>query len=1693
MEALQSGEPETSGSSNEIPGWLGGLPAGEFDATGWKLLCVDQEFALIRGCLASREQSVFLRTTRAEASSVASVALLERELACAADVNPRWSARPVRLTYANRRALLWLQDPGGDSLVSHMQQLSGIEAFLRTAIAVTSALAQMHGAGLIHRDVKPANLLVDMAAGRAWFTGFANASRRTRELPSLASPQAIVGTLAYMAPEQTGRMNRLVDSRSDLYSLGVIFYEMLAGALPIDDTRTIALIHGLIARQPRSPSARAGVPEQLSRIAMKLLNKTAEGRYQTAEGLEADLQCCLDGWLAERALPQFALGLNDLPPRLLIADQLYGRQREVELLQAALARVSAQGSCEFVLVSGSSGVGKSAVVGELRRASLADEGFFLVGKFDQYKRGIPYTSIAQAVHGLCRLLLSLDECDLGLWRDSLRAALGRDAQVMINLVPDLVLVLGPQPPLADLSSQEAQVRFHNTFRRFLSVFARPERPLLLFIDDLQWLDEGTLELLTHLACHPEARNLLLIGAYRDGEVGPSHPLRLALEAMRLESKAAVSEIVLAPLGFDYVEDLVSDTLRCTRENAAPLSSVVFQSAGGNPFFTIQFLTGLADEGLLFSDPKSRAWNWDLERIRAKGRSASVLEVMVARLGRLEEGSKRILAYMACLGGTVSSKLLASILDESNADDPAALSEAVDAGLIVVTDTSVKFAHDRVQEAAYELIAERDRPRHHLVVGRKLLALTPAEMPGDRIFDVVNQFRHAAALIDDPEERRRVAALYVSAGKRAKAATAYQAAAEYLRSGWALLTADIWNSDFTLAFELDLELAECEFLTGELGAAEARLADLAEKCRDLKYLASVTWLQVTLQTAMDRSDLAIELCLGYMRRTGVDWSAHPTKQAARAEYGLLLERLGNRPIDSLRHLPHLVDGPQRATLDLLTAVLPPAFFSDENLVCLILCRMANMSLEHGNSNASPLAYAYLGMVVGPHFDDYRSAFQFGTVGLELVETSGLDRYRARVYLTFGAHVLPWARHLRDAPPLLRRAIATAAEVGDITYGGFASCTLIASRYAGGDPLDSLEAEADARLAFVQKARFGLIIDIILTQRQLVRSLRGSLPHFGVFDDRSFNERAFEEHLAANKSLAIAECWYWIRKSQARYFARDTAGAASALLRAGPMIWTSSGHLECAGYHFFGALSHAAAHDDAEPQRQALHMRELSAHRRQLSVWAETCPENFACRLQIIDAEIARLRDDVPATMEGYERAAESARTQGFVHIEALALELAARWYATRGLETVGLALMRSARACYVQWGAFGKVRQLEAEYPRLRDTAPASLAPPNPAFQLEHLDLETVFKTSEAVSSEVGLGNLIDTLMNIALEHSGAQRGMLILPRSGQLHVEAEATVTEDGIKVVRPGCLVTGSSVPASVIYYVLRSQRCVVIEDAREPNEFSTDDLIANGDARSVLCLPLVKQGDLIGLLYLENSLAAGVFTSDRVALLRLLASTAAVSVESATLEEKESLLKEVHHRVKNNLQLISSLLNLQAAKIADPDIAELFADSRNRVRSMALVHENLYRAGNFARVPMNGYVQNLCAQLVRAYNIQTKPIGMDLSIDDVQLDLDRAISCGLIVNELVSNAMKHAFPDGSTGHVHVELKRAENMRLVLRVWDDGVGLVDGAAAATSDSMGHQLVHDLALQLDGDVTFATGPGTTITVTFPWSGNTEQT
>ncbi|HTY66498.1 MAG TPA: AAA family ATPase [Alphaproteobacteria bacterium] len=1433
----------------------------------------------------------------AESPTIVSVNRLAHEYGLKDHLDGAWAARPLELVREGGRTMLVLDDPGAEPLQQLLRSPMDTPRFLQVAGALAAALRGLHGRGLIHKDIKPANILVDETKGKVWLTGFGVASRLPREHQSPEPPEFIAGTLPYMAPERTGRMNRSIDCRSDLYSLGVLLYEMLTGSLPFTAADPMEWVHCHIARQPATAAERVPtIPEPISAIVMKLLAKNAEDRYQTAAGVESDIRICLRQLDAQGRIEPFSLGVHDASDRLMIPERLYGRESEIKQLVEAFERVVSDGTAELVLVSGYAGIGKSSVVNELHKALVPPRGLFAGGKFDQYKRNIPYATLAQAFQSLVRQLLGKNEEEISRWRQALRDALGTNGQLIVSLIPELVLVIGDQPPIAELPPRESQNRFQRVFRRFLSVFARPEHPLVLFLDDLQWLDTATLELLEHLATHPEVQHVLLVGAYRDNEVGSSHPLRRILTTIR-SAGGRVHETVLGPLRPEDVEKLVEDSLHCDRAAARPLAQLVHDKSAGNPFFAVQFLTALVDEELLRFNHAAGAWTWDGSHVRARAFTENVVDLLTVKLARLSDITRTALEQLACLGNVAPITTMALVRGVSEQKIDEELWDAALAGLVLRMNDSYKFLHDRVQEAAYALIAESARPSQHLHIGRVLAAKATPEQLDDAIFDIVNHLNRGAELVTEPQERERIIFLNLRAAKRARSSMAYSSARSYLAQATAFLAPDAWTRRYEETFELYLLFSECEYLVGNFTAADALADAILSNARSNLDKAKVYSLRMKLYQVGGKYDEAFAVALEALQHFGVVFptSEGEVQAATSAQFKNVAANLRGRPIPQLIEAPVTADPVARAIIDLLVDAVPGAYIAKPLLLPLVTLEAVNRSLRDGNTDQSSYAYAIYALMLVSSVGDIASGFEFSELSLRLNERFNNLRLKGTLLHLHGDHINFWRRHFSTGTPILEQAFNACLDVGDLVYAGFLAFETVWQAIEKGDSLADVLALSATFAAFAEQSHNDAVYETIRLEQRFVASLQGRTEDPLRFGDDTFDESAcFNAIVKAAFGCGIV--FYHIMKQMLAVLYGRHQDALEAAALAQPMLGAAMAMPIEATYHFYHALAITGLYAEAAPAQREAFRRHLDEILKKLGLWAESCPENYENRHALVSAEIARIEGRELDAMRLYEVAIASARDQGFVHQEAIASELAGRFLLSLGLDVAGYAHLRRARDAFASWGAEGKVRQIESLYPRVASSEmrglPEASGSPN-----QQLDITAVVKASQALSSEMLLPRLIERLMTIALQNAGADRGLLVLPTRNGYRIEAEARTSGEGI-VLQHGAVAPPAG-PETIIRYVMRTQKSVILDDATKPNLFSEDSYLAHWKPRSVLCLPLVRQGALDGLLYLENALASHVFTPDRAALLELLASQAAISLENTRLygdlQEREARVRRL------------------------------------------------------------------------------------------------------------------------------------------------------------------------------------------------------
>ncbi|NES64594.1 MAG: AAA family ATPase, partial [Okeania sp. SIO2D1] len=1469
----------------------------------------------------------------------------------------------------HRSYIIILENFGAISIKQWLQehQKFSLKEFLFLAIAITESLGQIHAQNIIHKDINPANVVFNPETKQLKIIDFGIATQLSRENPTLKNPNVLEGTLAYISPEQTGRMNRSLDYRTDFYSLGVTFYEMLTGKLPFESTDALELVHCHIAKSPPDlVTQQPSTSQALTDIIMKLMAKNAEERYQSADGLKADLETCLNQLKETGNIEFFPLAQKDISDRFQIPQKLYGREKEIATLLAAFERVAETGKVELMMVAGYSGIGKSSLVQELYKPITARRGYFISGKFDQFQRNIPYSAIVSAFGGLIQQLLGETEAQLQAWREKLLQALGSNGQIIIDVIPEVELIIGKQPPVAVLGANEAQNRFHLVFGNFINIFCSKEHPLTLFLDDLQWTDLATLKLMERMLVAGETEYLLLLGAYRDNEVSASHPLTMAVTKLQ-QNNATISQIDLKPLPLEEIPGLIGDTLQQTLETVRDLAQLVWQKTGGNPFFIKEFLQALYGENLLQFDRLSRNWQWDLAAIEARDFTDNVVELMVQKLQQLPGSSQKILSIAACLGAEFDLTLLTWMVEKSPQDIFADLKIVLDLGLIFPLSElhenlliqSYKFNHDRIQQAAYSLISDEQKQEFSLQIGRLLLANLDIQEQTERIFEIVDRLNAGRGLITDELESLELVKLNLSAGKKAKDATAYGAAREYLKIGIEELTKETenpWLIQYKLIFELYKELILLEYLNGNLNASEELINYTLTQVVSALDKAEIYNLLIIQYTMMAKYSEAIEIGRKALALFGVELPKTDLKNALLLEVELVKENLAGREIASLLDEPEIAIPEQRMVEEILVNIDLPTYFFDQELYAVVVVKMVNLSLTYGHIAESAKGYAAYGIILSSVLTDYPLAYEFGSLAIKVSDRFNSQSQQCSSRMCLAGHVNHWVRHLKYARKLFDDGYNLGLSSGELRYSGYA--LEHGSRYLfyQGINLQEIIELLPKYLQFLEQTNNQWATDGMLGFQLALFNLVGMTASQLDFHNDEFKEVEYLENCRAHDSFAWLGTFN-VFKSQILYLYDKFDLALEASLEAGKYIHFVLSQFQSSEYNFHYSLILTALYLEATEENKEQYWQQLETNQKQMKIWVDCCPENFLHKYLLISAEMARVSGQELEAMEFYDRAIESARENEFIQNEALGNELAAKFWLAKGKTEFAKIYMKNAHYNYQIWGAKRKVKDLETKYSQLLRSSTAQ--PSTSVFNTltsshstdtETLDLATVIKSTNAISSEIVLDKLVATLMDIIVENAGAQRGILILPREGNLFVEATKEADSEEVSVLQLLPIQEFEKICSKIVYYVSRTGETVVLNDAVSEGNFTDDAYIQQHQCHSIACTPLINQNKLQGIIYLENNLTVAAFTQERLALLRTLAAQAAISLENAQLYNNIVTLNTAYERFLP-AQFLSflekkSIVEVKLGDQVEREMTVLFSD----IRDFTKISEKMTPAENFA-----------------------------------------------------------------------------------------------------------------------------------------------
>ena len=1591
-----------------------------------------------RGIREKDGQAVVLKRLNPAYPSPEKIAWFKREYELLRSVEVAGVAKPHELGVSEYHWVMVLEDAGGESLnhVARRRALPLAEV-LELAIGLVEVLGQVHRRGIIHKNINPAHIVWNPERNRLQLIDFGIATTLPQQSAPIRNPDVLEGELDYISPEQTGRMNRAIDYRSDFYSLGVTLYELLTGRRPFQATDPLELVHCHIARQPPPPhELDPAIPRAVSELVMKLMAKTADARYQSAYGIKADLRECLNQLREHGTVVDFPLGQRDTFERFRLPQKLYGREAELERLLTAFDRVAApSGRAEMMLVTGYSGIGKSMLVRELYKPLTERRGYFISGKFDQLQRSTPYTAVASAFQSLVRQLLGESEAQVVEWRERLLAALGPNGRVLIDIIPEMELLIGAQPPVPQLGPTEAQNRFNLVFQSAIRVFAQPRHPLVIFLDDLQWADSASLKLIELVMGDDELRHLFLIGTYRDNEVGPAHPLTMLLDSL-LKRGSLLKEVHLGPLDLPQTSQLIADTVGQTPEAVGPLAELVHRKTDGNPFFINELLKTVHQEGLITFDGQEGRWRWDIARLKARGITENIVEFMIGNLKRLAVPTQQVLRLAACIGSSFDLHTLSLIQEMSLERTAELLAPALQAGFVLTASEPevraageggeatlfvqhYKFLHDRVQQAAYALIGEDERRTVHLRIGRLVLANATQQELTEQVFTLVGHLNIGRSLLTTQDERLMLSRLNVDAARKAKAAMAYAAAREYLTVAKEPLDEKSWEEHYALTLHVYRELGEVEYLNSNYDASEPLIRRALERARTPIEKADIHAMLVTQHTMRARYPEAIEEARNGLARLGVDLPQGDVTAAMQAEFAEVQKTLAERDYTALLHEPPMSDSGARSTIKLLMRASSAAFYVDRMLYGLVVFKSMNLALRYGPPADSSALFAYYGHLLSAITGQHHSGYEFGLLGLKLCERFNNPADKCKGIFILSNFVLPWVKHLRTALPFHDTGYQAGLESGELPFAGYLLVYKVINQLFEGKLLSQVRADLPQFLLFNQKGQNQLAVDTLLGLKLIVSNLSGTTDGRLDFRADGLTEKDFLARCQTANSL-MAICFYHVLKTSVLCHYGEAAAALEASAKAEELISTILGSAGVAQHNFYTSLSLAALYPSQSAEEQRKSWARLEANQQQLKQWAESCAENHAHMYTLVAAELARVSEKPSEAVELYERAITLARQNGFLHQEALANELAARSALERGQERSARDFMAAAHYGYRLLGARYKDEELAARHPTLLGRTGGAPEPggvrAGGAGTSGALDLISVVKACQAISSEIVLDKLLAKLMDIVVENAGAQRGVLILAKGNELTVHVD-THPEAGMAAearVLPVAAERYPSVAQGIVNYVARTGESVILNDALQEGSFTRDPYVLRTRPRSILGTPLTIHGELLGLLYLENNLTTCAFTPERLEFLRLLLHQVAISIQNALLYEE--MEKKVEKRTEElrtrNADLQSALQHLRETQ------AQL-----TRTEKMASLGRLAAGIAHEIKNPLN-FINNfaeLNIELVREFVDEIKA-APSLSVDAVE-DLlgnirsngERILQHGKRADDIVRSMMQHA--SGASG----------------------------------------------------------------------------
>ncbi len=1422
--------------------------------------------------------------------------------------------------------ILVMEDFGGISLNDYFaqnQSIAFLKEFLVIAIALCDTLDLLYRDRIIHKDIKPSNILINPETKQVKLIDFSIASLLPRETQTLVNPNVLEGTLAYISPEQTGRMNRGIDYRTDFYSLGVTFYELLTGELPFQANDPMELVHSHLAKLPEKLSnPKIELPSVLGEIVMKLMAKNTEDRYQSALGLKFDLENCLQQLEATGEIKSFEIATRDVCDRFLIPDKIYGREAEVKTLLQAFDRVS-QGATEMMLVAGFSGIGKTAVVNEVHKPIVRQRGYFIKGKYDQFQRNIPFSAFVQAFRDLMEQLLTENDVQNQQWKNKILEAVGENGQVIVEVIPELSRIIGEQPPAIELSGTAAENRFNLLFQKFTQVFTSASHPLVIFLDDLQWADSASLKLIQLLMA--DTSHLFIIGAYRDNEVNPAHPLMLTLNKIA-QSQAKINTITLAPLSQEQVNKLVADTLKCSEDVAWHFSVLIYQKTQGNPFFATQFLKALHQDGLIQFDFELGCWQCNLSEVTAQAVTDDVVTFMSWQLQKLPRSTQHVLQLAACIGNSFDLATLAIVSQQSEIETAAALWKALQEGLILpIGDiykfyvgqenqartsenqliVTYKFLHDRVQQAAYSLIPDDQKQTTHYQIGQLLLQQISAQAREDRIFEIVNQLNYGTALISEQNQRDELAQLNLIASRKAKNSTAYQAASEYVTVGLSLLGQNTWQQQYEMTLALHELAAEVALLNGNFEVMEQFIDTVIQQAHSLLEKVNVYCIRIQSQIFQSKLTSAIALAQPVLQQLGVTFPQTPTPSDLQQEIQEIEALIGDRQIADLVNLPQMQDAEKLAILKIINIISPAAYLTGSALYPLLNTLSVKLSIQYGNTSTSTFGYANYGNILCNFFQVVDTGTQFGSLALQIISKLDAKASKTEILMILGIFIVHRKSHIKETLPLLQEGYTSALEFGNLVLTGYNGHTFCLNSFWSNQSLTTLEQDISAYCHSLMQINQLTTANYCRIYWQPVLNLLGVGEHTTLLSGKALEETEFRPQLqSANDGYGLYI--FHLYKLMLCFLFGEIEPAKNHAIEVRRYFMAGAGLVSEPVFYLYDSLLTLAQFNPQLDETSAA-LQSVIENQTKLQQWAHHAPMNYQHKVDLVEAEKYRVLGKNYAAGDYYDRAISFAKANGYIQEEALANELAAKFYLGWGKAKVAAGYMQEAYYCYAKWGAKAKVADLEKHYPQLLapilqqtrstfsinetiiplGTVTSTSGATSSSSVSNTLDLEAILKASHTISSEIELEKLLASLLRIVIENAGADKCVLMLLRDDRLLIKGSMSQRTQPVVLQRIP-VEDSQDIPHKLIYKVKHSNQTVVLVDATADPLLANDSYIVRQQPKSILCSPILHQSKLMGILYLENNLVRGAFTSDRVELLNLLCAQAAISLENARLYEQ-------------------------------------------------------------------------------------------------------------------------------------------------------------------------------------------------------------